>query len=229
MDGNGRWAQKRRHQRIFGHVRGAKRAKEIIEESRNLGVEALTLFAFSTENWQRPEMEVDFLMKLFLRYLKEQLKNSDTHNLRFHAIGQVEMLPTSVRSEIEKAENRTRGNTGMILNLAVSYGSKQELVQAMKKCCAEVVAGKTSLDSFSEVSIEKNLFTANCPPLDLLIRTGGDYRISNFLLWQAAYAELCFIEKCWPDFEIADFRNAIHAYAERERRFGKVLQHEPRT
>ncbi len=228
MDGNGRWAEKRRHSRVFGHARGVESARKITRECAKLGVEALTLYTFSTENWQRPVNEVNFLMKLLLRYLKYETQELIDNNLRFRAIGFTEMLPENIQLEIARLKRATEKNTGMFLNIALSYGSRQEILQATKKIARDLQANKITVEQITEETIQKYLFTHESPDPDLMIRTGGDHRISNFLLWQSAYAELFFTQKCWPDFQVEDLREAIADFGARERRFGKVL-HEPRA
>ncbi len=223
MDGNGRWAERRRHNRIFGHARGVEVARTITRECAKLGVEALTLYTFSTENWQRPAMEVHFLMKLLLRYLKHETQEIIDNNLRFRALGFTGMLPENIQAELKRLEETTQNNTGMILNIALSYGSRQEITQAVKIIAELAATGALKPDSINEETISGHLFTRDCPDPDLMIRTGGDQRISNFLLWQSAYAELYFTEVCWPDFGIKDLNQALFAYENRERRFGKVI------
>lgn len=222
MDGNGRWAEKRGHNRAFGHAKGVDRAREITRECTRLGVEALTLYTFSTENWQRPASEVNFLMKLLSRYMKHEMKQIINNNLRFRAIGDLGMLAENIQTELRSLEAGTAGNKGMLLNIALSYGARQEITAAVKKIAEEVAAGRMQPSQVNEDSISSRLYTWESPELDLVIRTGGDQRISNFLLWQAAYSELYFTEKCWPDFGVEDLQEAIAAYAARERRFGKV-------
>lgn len=222
MDGNGRWAEKRRHNRIFGHTRGVERAREITRECAKLGVEALTLYTFSTENWQRPALEVNFLMKLLLRYLKFETQEIIDNNLRFRPIGFTGMLPASIQAELKRLQEATAKNTGMFLNIALSYGSRQEITQAVRKLAAHAQEGKLKPEAIDEEMISRELFTHESPDPDLMIRTGGDQRISNFLLWQAAYSELYFTEVCWPDFTVEHLREALAAYEGRERRFGKV-------
>ena len=224
MDGNGRWAEKRRHNRVFGHARGVERAREITRECGEQKIEALTLYTFSTENWQRPAGEVNFLMKLLQRYLKNETQELIDNNLRFRAIGFLEMLPKNIQDELRRLEQATAKNTGMFLNIALSYGSRQELVMAAQTLAREVAAGKIRPEDIDEAKINGCLFTHESPEPDLLIRTGGDQRISNFLLWQSAYAELYFTDICWPDFTVENFRQALTAYGNRERRFGKVLE-----
>jgi undecaprenyl diphosphate synthase len=197
-------------------------------------VEALTLYTFSTENWQRPAAEVGFLMKLLSRYLKHEIQQIVSNNLRFRPIGFLDMLPGDIRTELVKLREATSGNDGMFLNIALSYGSRQELAVAARSIAEDVRAGKLSPEQVTEEEISRRLFTSESPDPDLVIRTGGDQRISNFLLWQSAYSELYFTEKCWPDFGVEDLQDALAAYAARERRFGKVLngaevRHEPRA
>lgn len=222
MDGNGRWAQKRKHNRAFGHARGVDRAREITRACAKKGIEALTLYTFSTENWQRPALEVSFLMRLLLRYLKNETQEIIDNNIRFRAVGFVEMLPKNIQAELTRLTKATEKNTGMILNIALSYGSRQELTHAMKTIAEKVAKGALKPEEIQESTISQELFTHESPDPDLMIRTGGDQRISNFLLWQSAYAELYFTEKCWPDFLVADLEEAIDVFNGRERRFGKV-------
>lgn len=221
MDGNGRWAQKRGHNRIFGHSRGVERAREITRECAKLGIEALTLYTFSTENWQRPPREVNFLMKLLHRYLVNETKELVDNNIRFRMLGFEEMLPDQIQKELKRVKKATENNTGMIVNVALSYGSRQEIVWAIKNIVDKSKTGEIA--EVTEEVVSGHLFTAGCPDPDLMIRTGGDHRISNFLLWQSAYAELFFTPTCWPDFTAKDLAEAIDAYQNRERRFGKVL------
>ena len=222
MDGNGRWAQRRNHGRAFGHTKGVQRTREITKECAKIGIEAITLYAFSTENWQRPAVEVNFLMKLLLRYMKHEAQELIDNNLRFRAVGFTHMLPEKVRLELERVQESTKKNTGMYINIAISYGSRQEITAACKNLAIAVAEGKIKPDEISEELISKQLFTHESPEPDLMIRTGGDQRISNFLLWQLAYAELYFTEKCWPDFGVTDLHEAIEAYHTRDRRYGKV-------
>jgi undecaprenyl diphosphate synthase len=228
MDGNGRWAEKRRHNRIFGHTRGVDRAREITRECARLGIEALTLYTFSTENWQRPASEVNFLMKLLLRYLKNETQELVDNNLRFRVVGFTKMLPENIQTELARVREATAKNTGMIVNIALSYGSRQEITEAVKSLAREAVAGAIAPEEINENAISSRLFTRESPDPDLVIRTGGDQRISNFLLWQAAYAELYFTEVCWPDFRVDDLQSALTTYQNRERRFGRI-KNEPRA
>lgn len=222
MDGNGRWAQARRHNRTFGHAKGVERAREITRECAKMGVKALTLYTFSTENWQRPLTEVNFLMKLLLRYLKFEAQELIENNLRFRAIGFLDMLPQNIQNELNRLTEASSQNTGMFLNIALSYGSQQELTHTFRMLAEKVARQELTPEQIDEKLISQHLFTHESPNPDLMIRTGGDQRISNFLLWQLAYAELYFTEKCWPDFQVSDLQEAIGAYSNRERRFGKV-------
>lgn len=228
MDGNGRWAERRRHNRIFGHTRGVDRAREITRECAKLKIEELTLYAFSTENWQRPAAEVNFLMKLLLRYLKHETQELIDNNIRFRLLGFAQMLPENIRSELARVEAATAKNTGMRVNIALSYGARQEITDAVKNISEQVLAGKIQPSEINESLVENFLFTRQSPDPDLMIRTGGDQRISNFLLWQLAYAELYFTPVCWPEFGVTELQGALSAFGGRERRFGKVI-HEPRA
>jgi undecaprenyl diphosphate synthase len=223
MDGNGRWAEKRGHNRVFGHARGAERAREITRECARLGVEALTLYTFSTENWQRPAAEVSFLMKLLSRYLKHEIQQIVNNNFRFRPVGAIDMLPPEIYRELVKLRDSTAKNDGMFLNIALSYGSRQEITSAVQAIARDVQSGKLDPSAVTEAEISRRLYTNESPDPDLVIRTGGDQRISNFLLWQTAYSELYFTEKAWPDFRVEDLQEAISAFSARERRFGKVL------
>jgi len=223
MDGNGRWAQKRLHNRTFGHTKGSDVARDITRECAQLGIEALTLYTFSTENWQRPALEVNYLMKLMVKYLRNDSWELIENNIRFRPIGFLHMLPQEIQDELERVRKATEKNTGMFLNIALSYGSRQEMLNATKKIALDIKNQKISAEEITEELFNKYLFTAESPDPDLLIRTGGDKRISNYLLWQIAYAELYFTETCWPEFTIKDLHQAIDEFKNRERRYGKVL------
>lgn len=222
MDGNGRWAQRRGHARSFGHVRGATRAHEITRECAKLGVEALTLYTFSMENWQRPKAEVSFLWRLLIRELRKQRREVMDNNLRFRCLGFDKLLPDAVQAEINELTDISKKNTGMWLTLALSYGSRQEIVYATKEISRKVAAGELGIDTIDEQLISDHLFTAGLPEPDLLIRTGGDQRVSNYLLWQIAYTELFFLDIAWPDFTIEHLHTAMAQFTNRERRYGKV-------
>ena len=223
MDGNGRWATQRGQNRTFGHAEGVERVREIIRESSKLKLKALTLYTFSTENWQRPEFEVSFIMKLLLVYLRSESKEIIDNNIVFHAIGFTEMLPKEIQAEAKRLEKLTEKNTGMHLHLAISYGSRQELTRAVKLLAKKVRAGELEPEEITEELISQNTFTSHVADPDLLIRTGGDKRISNFLLWQCAYTELYFTDLYWPDFTIPELHKAMDEFSRRQRRFGKVL------
>jgi undecaprenyl diphosphate synthase len=222
MDGNGRWAQSRGYERTYGHLRGARVAKQIIEACATRGVNFLTLYAFSTENWMRPKTEVAFLMQLLARHFRKERKNLMKKNIRVQTIGDIDRLPESVAAEVQKTVSETAGNTGMTLIFALSYGSRQELTQALQKIAAQVQAGKLNAEDICEEWIERALQTANTPDPDLIIRTSGEYRLSNFMLWQAAYSELYISDTFWPNFNQEELDLAFEAYANRERRYGKV-------
>jgi undecaprenyl diphosphate synthase len=216
MDGNGRWALRRGLPRVAGHKRGADTVRRIVEECRGLGVGVLTLYAFSDENWGRPREEVGFLMDMLGTFLKAEIAAMKENGIRFRTIGRIERLPDSVRSWIEKAADETAGNTGMILNLALSYGGRGEILEAVKR----IRAAGAAPEQLTEEVFSSYLDTAGLPDPDLIIRTSGERRISNFLLWQAAYAELYFTDTLWPDFEGKDLIAALIDYQGRQRRFG---------
>ena len=222
MDGNGRWAKERGLSRTFGHKEGINRIKEIIKAAQDNGIEILTLFAFSTENWSRPKKEINILMRYLDDFLVRQIKDLDRNNIRFRVIGRSEPLPENIQFKIKQAEDKTKDNTGLILVLALNYGSRQEIVDGIKKAVASVVRGERKIDDIDEGSFGGFLYTRGFPDPDLLIRTSGEVRISNFLLWQLSYAELYFAKKYWPDFKTADFERAIKEYKLRRRRFGNI-------
>lgn len=222
MDGNGRWAERRSHARVFGHIRGARKVHDITEACANLGVAALTLYTFSTENWRRPKFEIDVLMRLLRRYLRDERDTILKNNIRFRTIGFPERMPEEVRAEVEQMTADTAGNTGMVLTLALSYGSRQEILEAARNIARDAQTGALDPQTLDEAAFTRYLFTRDLPEPDLLIRTGGDKRISNFLLWQLAYAELYFTDTPWPEFEIAHLHEALEEFAARERRFGQT-------
>ena len=223
MDGNGRWAKKRNLPRIEGHRVGVERAEEIITASKDLGIKYLTLFAFSTENWQRPKEEVSFLMSLLKSYLEAKEKELIENNIKLNVIGRVNLLPKEVRSVIERVVKSTQKCDSLNLILALSYGGRAEIVDAAKKIASRIMAGDISLEDVDEDLFVNFLYAPFVPYPDLLIRTGGEIRISNFLLWQVAYTELYFTSKLWPDFTKDDLIAAIKDYQKRERRFGRVI------
>jgi undecaprenyl diphosphate synthase len=224
MDGNGRWAKQKGLLRAFGHESGTKSVKKIIEASAKLGIQNLTLYAFSTENWNRPKLEVETLMRVLINSLKKELITLQKNNIKLNAIGNLEKLPQSAQKELLDVINKTKDNTKMTLTLALSYGSREELVTAVKNICSKVKNNIISIDTIDDSIINEHLYTQNLPDVDLLIRTSGEHRISNFLLWQIAYAELYFTDILWPDFKEQDLYEAIISYQKRERRFGKTSE-----
>ncbi len=224
MDGNGRWAKLKRKPRHYGHVKGTQVAKEIITECSRIGIKHLTLYAFSTENWFRPSFEVGFLMALLKKYLKKETQNLVKENIRFSVLGDLDRLPADVQKQIHESMKQTSNCDGLRLTFALSYGSRQEIVKATKEIAAKVALGQLTVDEVDEVVFADHLGTQGTPDPDLLIRTSGEQRISNFLLWQIAYAEFYFSNVLWPDFKKSDLHSAILEFSRRERRFGKVDQ-----
>ena len=224
MDGNGRWAKNQGMLRVFGHEKGTKSVKQTVESCAKLGIEFLTLYAFSTENWNRPKIEVDTLMKLLVSALKKELKTLQSNNIKLDAIGNLDNLPTGVRKELTEVIEKTQTNSRMTLTLALSYGARDEIINAVKIISEKVKNNIISLDAIEESIINQHLYTQNMPDVDLLIRTSGEHRISNFLLWQIAYAEFYFTDVLWPDFNEEDLYKAILSYQKRERRFGKTSE-----
>ncbi|PKV49489.1 undecaprenyl diphosphate synthase [Aquimarina sp. MAR_2010_214] len=224
MDGNGRWAKKKGLFRAIGHENGTKAVKEAVESSAEIGIKYLTLYAFSTENWNRPKLEVDTLMKLLVNSLKKEIKTLQDNNIKLNAIGNLQSLPEKARVELLEVIEKTKSNTHMTLTLALSYGSREELIKTIKEISIKVKNGVISPHLINESVINEHLYTKDLPEVDLLIRTSGEQRISNFLLWQIAYAELYFTEILWPDFKKADLFEAIFNYQKRERRFGKTSE-----
>jgi len=222
MDGNGRWANSHSHTRVWGHIKGATKIKPLVKHCEKIGVEALTLYAFSSENWMRPKTEVSTLMKLLKKYLKLETSEMLRDNVRFKVFGDKSRWPPDVKKEVFKTEEILKNNTGFQLNFAFSYGSKAEIAYATKEIAKRVSSGEISLDDIDEGTIERFLWTRGLPPLDLLIRTGGEVRISNFLLWQAAYSEFVFSEVPWPEFSPKNIDEAIDIFQNRQRRFGKT-------
>ena len=220
MDGNGRWAQKRHMPRTVGHAKGAAGVRELVEFCAHKGVKYLTLFAFSTENWSRPEEEVSTLMSLFLQYLEKELKNLSQAGVRLQVIGDVTGFAQELQDRIAEAVKATAGNDGIVLTVAANYGGQWDIVQAVQRWQAE--HPQADARDITQAQLEKYLSTAHMPDPDLLIRTGGEQRISNFLIWQVAYAELFFTEVLWPEFDTAQFELALDWYRTRQRRFGRV-------
>jgi len=224
MDGNGRWAKQKGLLRALGHESGTKSVKKTIESCAKLGIECLTLYAFSTENWNRPKLEVEALMRILIKALKKELKTLQENNIKLNAIGNLKKLPKSAHNQLLDVINDTKNNTRMTLTLALSYGSREELVNAVKNISNKVKNNIISIDSIDDSIINEHLYTRNLPEVDLLIRTSGEHRISNFLLWQIAYAELYFTDILWPDFKEENLYEAIISYQKRERRFGKTSE-----
>lgn len=216
MDGNGRWAKKRNLPRIIGHQKGVETVDVITEACARLGIKALTLYTFSSENWKRPKKEVDALMSLLEKTLREKKDRIKANNMRFNVIGRISDLPEHLKDTIEEVKKETSGNSGMILTLALSYGGRQEILDAAKAAYEEKKSGST----LEEADFEKFLYTRGLPGLDLVIRTSGEMRLSNFLLWQAAYAELYVTDVLWPDFDGMELEKALEEYKKRERKFG---------
>ena len=227
MDGNGRWAQRRGMSRIEGHKRGKDSVRTVVEATRKLGIPYLSLFAFSTENWDRPPREVNALMSLLRRYLRTEIDRLMHNEVRVVAIGDVDRLPASVRGELDRAIERTRDNTRLTVGLCVSYGGREDIVQAVRAIGREIAAGRMAPDAVDEAVISAALGTAMMPDPDLLIRTSGEMRISNFFLWQLAYTEIYVTEALWPEFREAQYVAALAEYQRRDRRFGKVLDDSP--
>ena len=224
MDGNGRWAKQKGKLRVFGHRSGVIAVKETVETAAELGIEYLTLYAFSTENWKRPRIEINALMELLVSTINKETKTLNDNNIRLMAIGDIESLPSSCRRELKEAIDSTKNNKRMTLVLALSYSSRWEIAQAMKAIAMKVEKKELRPDEIDEEIIASHLNTDGIPDPELLIRTSGEHRISNFLLWQIAYTELYFTEKLWPDFRKEDFYEAIINYQNRERRFGKTSE-----
>jgi len=224
MDGNGRWAQQQGKMRVFGHKNGVQSVRDTIEAAAEIGVKYLTLYAFSTENWNRPKKEVDTLMNLLVTSLKKELKTLQNNQIQLKAIGNIEQLPTKAKSGLNEVIKLTAHNERMVLNLALSYGSRFEILEAVKTISKKVVNNELQIENIDEKTINNHLYTFSLPDVDFLIRTSGEQRISNFLLWQAAYAEFYFTDTLWPDFKKKDFYEAIKVYQKRERRFGKTSE-----
>jgi undecaprenyl diphosphate synthase len=224
MDGNGRWAKKQGLLRAYGHKTGTKSVKIIVETAAKLGIKNLTLYAFSTENWNRPKLEINTLMNILINSLKEELPTLRENNIKLNIIGNIEKLPKPAQKELFEVIEKTKDNTHMTLTLALSYGSREELISAIKTISIKVKNNIISPDDIDELIINKHLYTQNLPDVDLLIRTSGEHRISNFLLWQIAYAELYFTDVLWPDFTEEHLYEAIYSYQKRERRFGKTSE-----
>jgi len=224
MDGNGRWAKQKGLLRTLGHENGTKSVRIVVETAAKLGIENLTLYAFSTENWNRPKLEVELLMNLLINSLKNELKTLQDNHIRLNSIGNLDLLPKSAQKKLHEVVEKTKNNKNMVLTLALSYGSREELINVVKNISNKVKNNIISIDSIDESIINQHLYTQDLPEVDLLIRTSGEHRISNFLLWQIAYAELYFTDVLWPDFKEDDLYEAIISYQKRERRFGKTSE-----
>jgi len=224
MDGNGRWAKLQGKMRIFGHEHGAKSVREVVEGCAELGVPYLTLYAFSTENWNRPKLEIKTLMKLLVKALKQEVENLMENDIKLNAIGDINALPPQTRKELTEVIHKSKNNKGLTVTLALSYGSRDELKNAVIQICDKVKNNIISLEKIDESIINNHLYTHDLPDVDLLIRTSGEHRISNFLLWQIAYAEMYFTDTLWPDFKREHLFEAILNYQNRERRFGKISE-----
>ncbi|MGY5849030.1 isoprenyl transferase [Salegentibacter sp. F14] len=224
MDGNGRWAKQQGFLRIKGHEQGTKAVRDVVEGAAEIGIEYLTLYAFSTENWNRPKLEVQTLMKLLVSSLRKEITTLQENNIRLNAIGNLSNLPKKAYRELREVIEKTKDNNRMVLTLALSYGSREELTSVVKEISLKVKNNEISAEAIDESVINQHLYTRNLPDVDLLIRTSGEQRISNFLLWQIAYAELYFTELLWPDFRKENLFEAIYNYQNRERRFGKTSE-----
>jgi undecaprenyl diphosphate synthase len=220
MDGNGRWARERGLPKLAGHLEGTKRADEIVEAAADLGIKVLTLYTFSTENWKRPKEEIEGLFKLLERNLEEKEAKLNSKNVRFSVIGRIDGLPASTQASLKKVMDSTRKNTRITLNLALNYGSRLEIVDAVRQVAKDVLAGALSVDGIDEKAISSRLYTNALPDPDLLIRTSGEYRLSNFLLWQLSYSEIVVVKKLWPDFKGKDLEEAVADFQARDRRYG---------
>jgi len=220
MDGNGRWAQQRGKTRVVGHKAGVESVRSTVTQARKLGVKALTLFAFSSENWQRPEKEVSVLMDLFMFVLTREVKRLHKNNIKFQVVGDLSRFSEKLQKKIALAQQLTENNTSMVLSVAANYGGRWDIAHAAKILAKQVVQNQLTLEDINEDTLSQHICLADLPELDLLIRTGGDFRISNFLLWQAAYAEFYFTETLWPDFNEQELIKALSVFGQRERRYG---------
>ncbi len=220
MDGNGRWAQTQGKPRVMGHKAGVKSVRRAVSAASQLGIQSLTLFAFSSENWRRPDKEVSLLMELFFTVLQREIKLLHKNQVKLNIIGDISRFSARLQKQIKTAEEKTAANTGLILNVAANYGGRWDILQAAQKLAQKVETGEMTSSQFTEDALSAHLCMQNQSEVDLMIRTGGDYRISNFILWQAAYAELVFMETLWPDFDEQAFHEAIATFASRQRRFG---------
>ena len=224
MDGNGRWAKGKGMNRIFGHKNALTAVRETIESAAEIGTKAITLYAFSTENWKRPQLEVNALMSLLISSLNKELKTFQENEVKVNSIGNIKSLPEKAQKTLQEVRDKTQNNKRIVLTLALSYGAREEIVNTIKNISKKVVNNELSIEEIDEKIINNHLYTFNLPDVDLMIRTSGEQRISNFLLWQMAYAELYFTDILWPDFRKEHFYDAIIEYQNRERRFGKTSE-----
>lgn len=222
MDGNGRWAKERNLPRTFGHKAAIETIRDIVKECSNIGVKYLTLYAFSTENWVRPAEEVNTLMKLLVEYLRKEFEELNSNNVVINSIGDISKLPKICQEELRKAYSNTKNNKGLVLNLALNYGGRDDITTAFKKIYNDIKFGKLNEDQISEEIISEYLYTAGMPDPDIIIRPSGEFRLSNFLLWQAAYSEFWISDIKWPDFKVENLHQAIYDYQQRDRRYGGV-------
>ncbi|HNU80385.1 MAG TPA: isoprenyl transferase [Bacillota bacterium] len=222
MDGNGRWAQKKGLPRVMGHKAGMEALKKTVKSCSNLGIKILTVYAFSTENWNRPQDEVNYLMDLLVEYMRREVNALHKNKVKIKLLGEVDMLPDQTRTEIEEAIELTKNNEGLQFNIALNYGGRAEILRACRNLIKDLEAGNLDMDSADEKVFSSYLYTSNDPDPDLIIRTSGEQRISNFLLWQGAYSELLFVDRLWPDFDEAVLHSAILEYQNRNRRFGAL-------
>ncbi|MBN1870339.1 MAG: isoprenyl transferase [Candidatus Omnitrophica bacterium] len=222
MDGNGRWAEGQSLPRAKGHIEGVRRVEEIIDMAQEIGIKVITLFTFSSENWERPEHEVSLIMNILMTVLEKKLQKLKNENIQLRMIGQKERVPNALIEAITKVIDETKNNTGLIVNLAFNYGARNEMIDAIKRIVKLVQSGRLGIEDIGEETVNQSLYTSGLPDPDLLIRTSGEQRISNFLLWQLSYSEFYFTKKMWPDFNAEEFKKAILDYQRRERRFGKL-------
>lgn len=222
MDGNGRWAKKRKLPRTMGHKAGVETIRRILKEASNLGVKYMTLYAFSTENWKRPKDEVNALMKLLVQYLRKEINELHKNGVRINVLGDISMLPKECIDEIEKSVEKTKNNTGITMNIALNYGGRDEIIRSIKLIAQDVLDGKIKIDAIEEDTVNNYLYTKGVPDPDIIIRPSGEQRLSNFLLWQCAYSEFWYSDICWPDFTEDDLHKAIYDFQQRDRRFGGI-------
>jgi undecaprenyl diphosphate synthase len=222
MDGNGRWAERRGRPRLFGHVKGAKNVKHVVTSFANLKIPFLTLFAFSTENWNRPTEEIDILMRLLFKFLRRETKELHEQNIRLRVIGNIQSLSPHIQAEIKKSEELTLKNTGLVLTLAFSYGGRQEILQSIQSIAQDILDKKLLPENINESFFESHMQSNFLPDPDLIIRTSGEYRLSNFLIWQSAYSEIFVTNTCWPEYGSKDISEALINFSQRERRYGKT-------